>query len=67
MTITFEIPHDIERDLSADGTGVAFAHVRAGLRPDLDRHHVTETLGTSRIYDALHEAVADLRAKRPSP
>ena len=61
------VVREVLQDLSADGTGVAFAHVRAGLRPDLDRHHVTETLGTSRIYDALHEAVADLRAKRPSP
>jgi sulfate permease, SulP family len=56
---------EVIRDLSSDGTGFALAHVRAGLRPDLDRHHLTEALGQARIFDVLHEAVADLRNKLP--
>jgi len=59
------VVREVLQDLSADGTGMAFAHVRAGLRPDLDRHHVTEALGRANIYDALHEAVTDLRGKSP--
>jgi sulfate permease, SulP family len=60
------VVREVLQDLSAEGTGIAFAHVRAGLRPDLDRHHVTEALGRGNIYDALHEAVASLRDKRPA-
>jgi sulfate permease, SulP family len=60
------VVREVLQDLSADGTGMAFAHVRAGLRPDLDRHHVTEALGRANIYDALHEAVTDLRGKLPT-
>jgi sulfate permease, SulP family len=60
------VVREVLQDLSADGTGMAFAHVRAGLRPDLDRHHVTEALGRANIYDALHEAVTDLRGKLPA-
>ena len=51
--------------LHEQGTGFAIAHVRADLRPDLNRHHVTELVGPSNIYDVLHEAVADLRGKEP--
>ena len=56
---------DVFRELSAQGTGMVFAHVRADLRPDLIRHHVTEAIGPAEIYDVLHEAVADLRHRLP--
>jgi high affinity sulfate transporter 1 len=51
--------------LREQGIGFAIAHVRADLKPDLKRHHVTELVGPDNIYDVLHEAVADLRAKAP--
>jgi sulfate permease, SulP family len=57
---------EVIRDLAREGTGMAFAHVRAKLRPDFDRHHLTETIEPGRIFDALHEAVASLRGKSPS-
>jgi sulfate permease, SulP family len=56
---------EVFRELSAQGTGMVFAHVRADLRPDLTRHHVTEAIGPAEIYDVLHEAVADLRHRLP--
>jgi sulfate permease, SulP family len=59
------VVREVLEDLSAQGTGMAFAHVRADLKPDLDRHHLTEAIGPTRIYDALHDAVADLRSKLP--
>jgi sulfate permease, SulP family len=52
--------------LRARGIAFAFAHVRAGLRPDLDRHHLTEAIGPARLFDVLHEAVAQLRNELPS-
>jgi SulP family sulfate permease len=59
------VVREVVEDLLADGTGMAFAHVRAGLRPDLDRHHLTEALGPGRIFDGLHGAVAELRGRLP--
>jgi hypothetical protein len=35
------------------------------LKPDLDRHHLTEVIGLSRIFDSLHEALAALRGSAP--
>jgi sulfate permease, SulP family len=60
------VVREVLQDLASDGVGMAFAHVRAGLRPDLDRHHVTEVIGRARIFDALHYAVEELRGKLPS-
>ncbi len=52
--------------LSAMGTGLVFAHVQSDLKPDLDRHHLTEAIGPTRIFDTLHEALAAIRDKSPS-
>ncbi len=60
------VVREVLQDLLAQGTGMALAHVRAELKPDLDRHHVTEAIGPARIYDALRDAVADVRNKVPS-
>jgi sulfate permease, SulP family len=54
------------RYLRARGVGFAVAHVRAGLRPDLDRHRLTELIGPTRLFDVLHEGVAQLRNELPS-
>lgn len=59
------VMRDAVQHLHEQGVGFAIAHVRADLRPDLNRHHVTELVGPSDIYDVLHEAVADLRGKLP--
>ena len=57
---------DVQRDLARKGTGLVFAHVQSDLKPDLDRHHLTETIGADRIFDTLHEALAALRRKVPT-
>jgi high affinity sulfate transporter 1 len=57
---------DIQRDLAAKGIGLVFAHVQSDLKPDLDRHHLTEIIGPDRIFDSLHEALDALRAKVPA-
>jgi sulfate permease, SulP family len=60
------VVREVQRDLSAQGTGLVFAHVQSDLKPDLDRHHLTEAIGPSRIFDSLHEALDALRARAPS-
>jgi sulfate permease, SulP family len=59
------VVREVVQHLHEQGVGLAIAHVRADLRPDLNRHRVTELVGPSRIYDVLHDAVADLRDKLP--
>jgi sulfate permease, SulP family len=60
------VVRDVQKDLSADGTGLVFAHVQSDLKPDLDRHHLTEAIGPRRIFDSLHGALAALRGSGPS-
>jgi MFS superfamily sulfate permease-like transporter len=56
---------EVQKDLAAQGTGLVFAHVQSDLKPDLDRHHLTEAIGPNRIFDTLHEACAALRGSLP--
>ncbi|MGA8503762.1 MAG: SulP family inorganic anion transporter [Candidatus Sulfotelmatobacter sp.] len=56
---------ELQKDLSAQGTGLVFAHVQWDIKPDLDRHHLTEVIGPDRIFDSLHEAIAVLRGRVP--
>jgi sulfate permease, SulP family len=60
------VVRELQKDLSAQGTGLVFAHVQSDLKPDLDRHHLTEAIGPDRIFDTLHEALAALRGTVPS-
>ena len=60
------VVRQLHKDLAARGIGLAFARVQSDLRPDFDRHHLTEAIGPSRIFDSLHAALADLRNKTPS-
>ncbi len=56
---------EVRESLSAQGTGLVFAHVQSDLKPDLDRHHLTEDIGPSRIFESLHQALAALRGRVP--
>jgi len=60
------VVRELQKDLSVQGTGLVFAHVQSDLKPDLNRHHLTEVIGPSRIFDSLHEALAALRGSVPS-
>jgi hypothetical protein len=44
---------------------LVFAHVQSDLKPDLDRHHLTEVVGANRIFESLHGALASYH-NRPS-
>jgi sulfate permease, SulP family len=60
------VVRELQKDLAARGVGLAFARVQSDLRPDFDRHHLTEAIGPSRIFDSLHGALASLRHKNPT-
>ena len=60
------VVRQLQQDLAARGIGLAFARVQSDLRPDFDRHHLTEAIGPSRIFDSLHAALATLRRENPT-
>jgi MFS superfamily sulfate permease-like transporter len=52
-----EVVRELQRYLAQRGVELVFAHVQSDLKPDLDRHHLTEAIGPQRIFDTLHEAL----------
>jgi sulfate permease, SulP family len=52
------VVRELQQDLAQRGVALVFAHVQSDLKPDLDRHHLTEVIGADRIFDSLHEALA---------
>ncbi len=52
------VVRDLQKDLADLGVALVFARVGPDLKPDLDRHHLTEAVGSDRIYDRLHHALA---------
>ncbi len=52
---------ELHEDLAKQGVELVFAHVQSDLKPDLDRHHLTEVIGADRIFDTLHDALEAYR------
>jgi MFS superfamily sulfate permease-like transporter len=52
------VVRDLQKELAAGRVALVFARVGPELKPDLDRHHLTEAIGRDRIYDRLHHALA---------
>jgi SulP family sulfate permease len=59
------VVRELQQDLAQRGVALVFAHVQSDLKPDLDRHQLTEVIGADRIFDTLHQALEYCR-KRPS-
>jgi len=57
------VVRELQEDLARRGVTLVLAHVHSDLKPDLDRHHLTDVVGSTRIFDSLHEALAALRGK----
>jgi SulP family sulfate permease len=51
------VVRELKEDLAELGVELVFAHVQSDLKPDLDRHHLTEAIGAGHIFDSLHEAI----------
>ena len=52
------VVRELQRDMAHRGVELVLAHVQSDLKPDLDRHRLTEAIGPNRIFDSLHEALA---------
>ena len=56
------VVRELRQDLARRGVELVFARVRADVKPDFDRHHLTEVIGADRIFDTLHVALARYQA-----
>ncbi len=55
------VVRELQQDLASKRIQLLFAHVQSDLKPDLDRHHLTEVLGQDHIFDTLHDALGAYR------
>jgi SulP family sulfate permease len=51
------VVRELQQNLAHRGVQLVFAHVQSDLRPDLDRHRLTEVIGPNRIFASLYEAL----------
>jgi sulfate permease, SulP family len=51
------VVRELHQNLEERGVALVFAHVQSDLRPDLERHQLTEVIGPSRIFYRLHDAL----------
>ena len=52
------VVRELQQDLLSRGVELVLAHVQSDLKPDLDRHRITQAIGPGRIFDTLHGALA---------
>ena len=57
---------DLHEDLIRGGVVLVLVHAQSSLQADLDRHRLTDVIGTDHIFDSLHEALAMIRGQRVS-
>lgn len=48
----------LKSDLTHAGIDLALARMPWDLRSDFDRHHLTEAIGSARIFNRLHDAIS---------
>jgi SulP family sulfate permease len=53
-------------DLTRNGVTVVLVHAQASLLADLDRHRLTDVIGSQHVFETLHEALAMIRGQRVS-
>jgi len=58
------VVRELNEELVRRNVILVFAHVQAELQADLDRHHLTGAIGAGRIFDKLHDAVAQYHARK---
>ncbi len=60
------VVRDLEKILAATGVLLGFARLPADTKADFVRHHLTEDIGPSRMFDRLHDALEAFE-KREGP
>ena len=61
---------ELKKDLSTEGVSFGFARLPWNTRADFDRHHLTECIGPSWIFNRVHDALdafVPARSERRSP
>jgi len=53
---------ELHQDLAAKGVSLVLAHVNDELRRQLDRHGLTEIIGTDRLFETIRECLAAYHA-----
>ena len=61
------VVEELKKDLAAAGVDFGFARVPWNTRADFDRHHLTEALGPSWIFNRLHDALDAYESRSASP
>jgi sulfate permease, SulP family len=61
------IVQGLKKSLDQAGVELAFARVPWDLRSDFDRHHVTEVIGSGRLFNRLHDAIAAFEGAAKTP
>jgi high affinity sulfate transporter 1 len=61
------VVRELQRELTAHGVALVFARVYPALQRDLDRHHITETLGEEHLFPRLHDALEAYHQSQKSP
>lgn len=49
---------ELKKNLANASVALGFARLPQSTRADFDRHHLTETIGTSMIFNRVHDAIA---------
>ena len=57
----------LQKELVHDGVVLVLARVSHSLKADLDRHLLTEVIGTARFFDRLHDALAAFAELKDQP
>jgi MFS superfamily sulfate permease-like transporter len=60
------VVEELKKDLTKAGVAFGFARVPWNTKADFDRHYLTECIGTSMIFNRLHDAL-DAYEKLQSP
>ena len=56
---------ELDRNLRNRGVQLGFARASSGLKSDMKRHHVTEIIQPSMIFERLHDALAAFEKSAP--
>jgi sulfate permease, SulP family len=60
------VVEELKKNLTDAGVQLGFARVPWNTRADFDRHHLTEVIGASWIFNRLHDALEAYEATKPT-
>ena len=60
------VVQEVQQNLANCGTELGFARMSEDLRADFARHHLTEVIAPSRLFNRLHDALAAFQRRQSS-